>query len=73
LFVQKPGGMSGTARGPAKILPLHGRGREGEVGPRKRRVSLVTWVLVGLGLIVLAVAIVLGIQIGRELVGWFRV
>jgi hypothetical protein len=68
--------MGGMARGPAKILPLQGRrgrDREDEVGPRRHPVSLVTWVLVGLGLIVLAVAIVLGIQIGRELVGWFRV
>lgn len=76
LFVQKPGGMSGPARGPGKVLPLHGgedRGHEGEVGHRRRPVPVITWILIALGVIVLALAIVLGIQIGRQLVGWFRV
>jgi hypothetical protein len=77
LFVRKPAGMSGPARGPAKVLPFHQP--DGGGARHKRAVTSFTWGLVVLGVLILSVALVLGLRVGRELLGpqhflgWFRV
>jgi hypothetical protein len=80
LFVQKPGGMSGPARGPAKVLPLPHA--QGDSAHRQRRASGPRPAFIGglvvLGVVILGVAIVLGLHVGRQYLGsdlfsWFRV